>query len=270
MHDDVGDNSDRVLGHVAIPEGGRLNNVWGEAHLVVAPQNWNMVDMYTMQGYLCELGDWDQAMTIDDLWDAVVPKDADIGVGAGTEQLDMERASTNTEPADEIGEVSPIKLFQVQSPVEKVFQRRKLLSFASSPVGFIDTTTDSFYPTDGFPIRLSKRYAVRTNSYLLFGASNPAIVTSGTVPQVVNDEEWYMLMYMEWILEMAWPQVVGLTEAGAESPFGDVTTFLERIVEPVVYEGVGGRFGSSSHAWTVALTYDISVPGKPRFSQISG
>ena len=121
---------------------------------------------------------------------------------------------------------------------------------------------------EGIPVK--KRYAVRTNSYLFFGASNPSIETTNTIPPVVNDEEWYMLMYMEWILEMAWPQVVGLTETGAETPFGDVTTFLERIVEPYVYEGVGGRFGSSSHAWTVALTYDISVPGRPKFSQISG
>ena len=56
--------------------------------------------------------------------------------------------------------------------------------------------------------------------------------------------------------------LIGLVEAGAETPFVDSATFIASLIEDDVFEGTSGSF--LAVAWTVITqaTFDISVPGR--------
>ena len=270
MERTIPNGQDEVVGHVAIPAGGKLNNVWGEVSIHGGAVSYNHSVSYAFRGYLCELGDWDQANTVDALWDALVPKDVDISGVAGTEQLDMERRDTDIAPIGQIGKVQLESLLNIPGPAEKVFTGDGIMTLAKS-AGVHDGTGLNYIPTTYIPVRIKKRYAVRSHSYLMFGVSKLDIPgQTSTIPVVIDDHEWFMLMYLEYVLEQAWPQIVGLTELGAESPFSDLAAFLEELVEPeAVYETAG--YNNSTALVAVAkFTYDISVPGRPKFNQISG
>ncbi len=263
--------SDDVIGHIALPFDSKLLNVWGQ----VSVMGQSEVDIrsykaYGVRGYILNTADWDQAVDLDVMWDALVLKDRRISSTAATEELDFERASADTVSDYEIGLVKPEMLWSVKSPVEQIWKRDRLMGFANSPTGF-DTVAPSFLPRDSFPVRVKKNYKVEYPSYCMFGCSNPdAAEESSTVPTVVNDEEWFMLGYLEYVLEQAWIQIVGLTETGAESPHAELMDFLERIVEPVPVLDTGIDFNTGGIDCMAQFTFEIQVPGKPQFGTVSG
>lgn len=263
--------TDAVIGHVALPAMSKLLNVWGMIS-IWADTGVPIEDVlaYACRGAVLDVGDTDNALTLDGLWDAVMPKDVDISATAGQEQLDFERTTADTREFSEIGEVNPLDIWSIKGPTETIFDRKRIMNFGSSPTGF-NVTGPVYHPRDHFSARVAKKYSVDSMSYVLFAVGSPDVASeTATIPQVVNDFEWFLLGYLEYVLEQAWMQVVGLTEAGAETPFADLSTFLERMVEPPAVLDTVMNFDNSTYMTLGELTFEIQVPGKPQFGVVSG
>lgn len=274
----VNGGTDEVIAFMPIPQGGRLDNVSGEVHMIGAnPLRIDRVNYWATRGYLLEVADLDlgAATAVDVVWDNLVPKDADIAQAVGAEGLDLDRDTADAAPFTEPGKPNLNVIAQVKDNVTRIFNREKMVSFAKAPFGFIDTANDTFWPTDIFGLAIPSRYRIRRNTFAMFGVAVPAMsetVVTVTDPSVSGDEDWYMLTYLEEIMDLAWPQMLGLTEVGAESPFGDVSTFLESLVEPQLIEETGGFYNDSGQSVIVVaqVTWNISVPGRHRYNRLSG
>ncbi len=78
-----------------------------------------------------------------------------------------------------------------------------------------------------------------------------------------------MQKYVELVLEQAWMHLVGLVEAGAETPWEDAALFLEIILEPPPQEdNAASWFTDDMKVWS-NFTFDISVPGSREFKQLT-
>ena len=108
-------------------------------------------------------------------------------------------------------------------------------------------------------------------TYCMFGIACPAFDdTTTAVRDILNDSEWFFVTYLRYVVMQAWPQLAGLTEAGAESPFADLAVFLEDLTEPTVLEDLAstGFLAQQMNTWS-RFVFSVLTPGEPEMSTVS-
>ncbi len=221
------------------------------------------VVMYGCEGWIARTEILTDYQDMNTLWDSAVPKNQ-----AGVQVLDPNDAVI-AESFFQLGEVALAQILgqEVLGP-ERIFQRESMLSFANAPSGFKDATPDTYIPAQVFQINVGKKYTVRDFNGLMFGIASPdyAVADDNDIIPVLGSvgtrQAFYALQFLEEYMDMAMISLLGLTEAGAESPYVDVLTFIEELLERV-NAGGGGSLQFEGTNWTGAMraTAGIQVPG---------
>lgn len=258
----IANGEDLVLAGAPIPPGGKLNNVWMDCH-IIGPEATQIGQacLYGIGGYVMPLPDGDSALNFDVLWDNLVPKDVDEAQGA----FDLDTAATDTTPEFEIGEIDWNAVFEMQAlkPIE-IFKRRKMLTLATSSVGYstVDAGTDLYTPVDHFSTHLKRSVKVGSPSLVLFGFSSPDTLQSVSAQFTSpTEQQWVMLTYLEMALEDAFKNLIGLVEAGAETPYDEMSAFVAALIEPSIFEQDAGSFVGVTYTVFTRTVFDITVPG---------
>lgn len=260
----VGPGTDLVIGGVNVPEGGVLHNVVGEIHLISGASVSLAIQavMYGLEGWLVSGFDPDSSDSYDDLWDRYVPKDEDVSESAGADQIDLDTGVVIASQAFEPGEPRLEALIGAM-PAGRFYRREKVVSFATSKGGF-DKTAEDYIPTDALvPFGASIEMGADDWSVGLLAVSSPSQddVGSAIFVSPTGSGEWMALKYIDDVIEAAWKQLVGLTEATAESPFGPLATILEAATEPSVVEEDASRWDATTWDVFARLVWSYSVPG---------
>lgn len=133
-------NTDRVVGFLPMPTGSRLNNAWIDMHIMAdEPLGFKVAVHYGIKGMVMAVDDPDSGMTWEQVWDEQVSKDEDFAGAAAfaNADLDTETAALAGDIEYEPGLIDLEALMGTdQNPNVEMFKRRKLISFASSPVGW--------------------------------------------------------------------------------------------------------------------------------------
>ena len=255
---DVNPGLDVVLFGISLPSDCRLNGL--NAHVHVNSKNmlpWTSALMYQIQGYILPILDPDAAPTFDTLWDTLVPKDSDV------DTIDLDTAAADTSSMFEPGEAAMAEVMDVGLQPEKVYSRIALKTAANGRIVQEEAGVLEWSFADLINIRISKRYAVKQPSALVFAIGNPALDdTTATLPGALAENEWSRVKYIGLVLEQALMQHFGIIEAGAETPWSDAATLLRKYIEPDVYEEDAGAWTSNTFRVHCDVTFDVSVPGE--------
>lgn len=271
---DLTSNKSEVLGHAPLPGECVQNNVWGEVHMV--NNDGFFLDgalVYGADGFVVPHPDPDTPDSVDDLWDRMVA--VDVGVSAGGGDLNLDTTGAATGAQFEAGELNLNNVIDMHTYDDDNhwFKRRKILSFATSPTGFHWVTggVSTYSPVDFFKVRSRRNVSVEFMCMSLFGITMPALSgTTATQVGTPTTQQWMMQKYLEVVLEQAWMHLVGLVEAGAETPWEDAALFLEDLLEPPPHEAdAASWFTDSFRVWS-NFTFDISVPGRREFKVLTG
>lgn len=255
--------SDAAIVAWPIPAGGSLVALKGEAHLV-PQEDIGITDvvMYAMEGWICRTEVLSDFQAMQTLWNAAVPKDTALST------LDEDDAS-DSQSFFEAGLVNLAQVFgqEVLGP-ERVFQREKMLSFANAPSGFKDATPDTYIPAEAFEINVRKKYTVRDFNGLLLGVGSPDYAVANDddiIPQLGGlgtRQSFYALRFLQEFMDMAMISLIGLVEAGAETPYTDILTFIQELLERMNVGGGGSlQFEGTNWSSAVRATAGIQVPG---------
>jgi len=260
QHNKINNGVDQVIGHALIPSDGSMNGVQGEVICQADNVPVTKVVLYACDGWLIPVEDPDTIDTIDDIWDRFVSKDSSIG------NLDTDTSTPNIAQFDEPGEVNVDAVIgmEAMAPTNRFFRRRHILAFQKGARGFIDGTPDSYYPGDAFKVKVGRKMAADQMSVAVLGFSHPVMnITTTVFASSPSEKQWMQLKYLEVVLEQAWMDMVGLTEAGAETPWEEASLFIEDMLEPTVQEATSGAFENPGFmdVWT-QLSWDLSVPGR--------
>lgn len=265
------EGADRVVAAAPIPPGGALRNVWGEVHVIGGRVATTSALLYPFRGVVVPAADPDDTGDIDNIWDEIVPKDVDVSQTAATEQMDFDTITQDTNVFEEPGEVQPLALLGMTNGVTELFNRERLITFANRPVGFLDATPDDYAATEAYKVRVKRSVRVERPSYVMFAVGQASFNdTESVVDPGFQDNEWFQLTYLKMAIHQAWPQLAGLTEAGAESPFANMAVFLERLTEPTVHEDAAGLFETNVGQIFTRFVFEIEVPGDLEMEVISG
>lgn len=255
-------DTDRVLFAYPLPAGCTLKSVFLNCRFMGTEDSSILTaQMYGMSGFVLPILDPDAEGNVDTIWDQLVPKDTVMAAGS----FDVDTGASDTNPEFEIGVPDPNAVFGFadNEPLE-IFRRRRLITVADSPIGygFKDGTTDTYVPIDRFTTLVKNQVKAKMHSYVMFGVSAPDMSNTGTaIESVISEEEWYMMTYIETVMERAALHQMGLIEATAETPYEEATALIAELIEARPLEDTAGRFATS--VWNVfgQATFAVDVPG---------
>lgn len=244
-----------------IPSECSVVNTWIDVHLSWL-QGLTMLTgvFYGFDGYLFPVSDPDAGDGINVLWDTHVPKmDQDLSY----ELSDASDAAPRYEPGQELTE--SILGMSFSAP-EQVFKRRRLMSYASHPMGF-DNTGPTWLPGEHFSSHIGKRYHAIQESALLFAASNPAMnedVQNIELLPTGVDEEWAMMKYIDRVVEDMMVHVLGLGTVGSGTvPWSIAETFIENLVSDfATVANTPWQSTPNTFQCHMKATCQVVVPGK--------
>ncbi len=217
---------------------------------------------YACEGWILPVHDPDAAPTFDNLWDTLVPKDTDV------QTLDLDTGAADSTPFFEPGEADWSDLLDIGLRPERLYHRQKILTFSNGGPRFVfqDNQTPFsviWLPGDSFRIHIRRRLRVRQPSVLLFAIAAPQTDdTTATQESALAEAEWGQVKYMGHVLERAMLHVLGVVEAGAETPWEEATALIQKHLDPDVREDTAGRFTASSFEFIFEAMIDHSVVGE--------
>lgn len=263
-HAVINTGTDVVVADFPLPKGCTLKRVDLQCSLI-GPREASVLNsfMYGMSGFVIPVLDPDTPVTVELLWDAMVPKDAPNTAGL----FDLDTTATDAAPEFEVGEqdLGGILGNQVMNAPREIFRRRHWSTFARNPTGFqqVIAAEDVYVPTDYFKTVIKKPVRAGRHSHIVFAVSSPDLVQpSNTAINTITETEWAMMTFMETVLEDAVKNLLGLVEAGAETPYDVAASFIAKLIERAPSEATAGAFSPTVWNSFTQATFQVDVPGK--------
>ena len=104
----------------------------------------------------------------------------------------------------------------------------------------------------------------------MFALAVPAMDDTTTVKEsALTEPEWMQVKYAKSMLERSALHLMGVIEAGAETPWEEATALLQKQLDPDVYEETSGAFVSVGYeVWYEAMV-DFSVVGDIKIGTVT-
>lgn len=263
---------DTVIFGAPIPPGGKLTQINFQFSTFFATrQATDIVLAYGLGIYVLPVLDPDAGGTYDAIWDTLVPKDE----LQADDALDLDTGVADTTAEFEPGQMNLNAVLGIGvADVVEVFKRRTFIDPSSSGMAGIHWDTDKFYywPSDSFRTKISKQVRVEQPAVVLVGMSSPVTSSSTTTLEPApTKQEWGMMMFLESTLEDMMKLLIGLPEAGAESPYVEASQFLADLLEPLVYESTGraADLVSTGLNYNAKATFQVVMPGTKTMSNLT-
>lgn len=254
---DIAAGSDEPLAWAPMSEGMTLISVTGKLH-VLGPEAIpiNLFGAYGFSGYVMPVIEPEGgSVGAKATWDTMVTKAVDLSSVAATEQIDYDWDTADAGPAIEPGELDPSGLLGVGEDVTKTIiePRLEFVSWANSRQGgWVAGSPDVYNPSDFKTFRSARRLTAERPSMALLAVSSPSMtdVTEGmNAFTATGMQNWGMLENLDEVMRAALIAALGLTETGAESPFGDMALFIQELVAPDMSDESATHF--LSNIWRV-------------------
>lgn len=265
--------SDQVIAHMPIPPGGVFLGFRADIHAIAAVHQVVLAaSSVNVKGVIVSMGGnmMDTGISVDTLFDQMVPKDADLSVVAGEDDIDWDDGAIAT-PFEEPGQVNWSDMVELGDRPTKVFETDRLVSLASGGrMPHVDTT-DEYYPTVRIGAGSNKKVRSKKAAYFLLAVGSPSWDETATAtPTTEADADWSALTYPDVMFDIMLPDILGLTETGAESPFSDMAQRAANFVEPVIHESATDKF--LAIAWEIRAKWSVRIatPGRPQMKTLSG
>lgn len=254
----AGTGTDQVMFGLSLPSDTVVNRIRANVELTGSVDKAAAEGLwYGCEGWILPILDPEDNSSFEVIWDQLVPKDSDV------QTLDLDTGAQDTATFFEPGEADWAQLLDVGLRPQRIYQRLRMLTYASTPKPHTVADAPNWRPTDVFRIEINRRLVVRQPSVVLFAMGIPVGDDTTTVVETaLSETEWSQVKYMEHVLERAQMDLLGLTEAGAETPWEEATDLLQSHLEPDLFEETGGAWAAwSANVFTDALI-DHSVVGR--------
>ena len=259
----IGSNSDGVVSGIWLPANSILRmargNITFEA-TTVSPTITAQIGAASM--WWLPVDDPDSTGTMDSVWDSQVLKDSQVV------SLDLDTQTLRTNPEFEPGEAKWAKLFDVGVEVKHLWKDLFISSIAKNSAG-VGPAPDTPFGFEFIPVgelRPELPMAIRTSTpgLLAVGVSSPNTDATSSTEAIAGlaEEDWGQLQYIDHVMERAMLNLLGVQEAGAETPWEEATTLLKKYLRPLVLETQGGSFAPVTWHCTGKMDYIIEVEGR--------
>lgn len=236
---DVGVGSDEPIAWAPMSQGMSLVSVTGSLH-VLGPEAIpiNLFAAYGFSGYVMPVIEPEGSSAAKTTWDTMVTKAVDLVATAATEEIDYDWDTADSGPNIEPGELDPSGIFGIGEEVTKTILEPQLefVSWANSRQGgWVAGAPDVYNPSDFKRFRSRRRITADEPSLAMLAVSAPSMTDvqeSMNGFDISGAQPWGMLENLDEVMRFALISALGLTEAGAETPYADMAAFIQNLVAP--------------------------------------
>lgn len=255
----VASGTDQVLCGISLPGDCTLNNVNLKLDFSASTvSSLGQQHGWAVEAWIVPVEDPDLGDTYDDLWDLLVPKDSDL------DNVDLDTQAEDNTPFFEPGEPDWLQVFDIGLIPERVFERHGTMTYANHNGGYNLTSADAvqWLGRENFAVRLRKRYRVTVPSVFMLGMASPVFDdTTSAEPTSLAENEWNRTKYVGELLHQVTTRLLGLVQAGAETPYQEALDLVKKLIEPDVVEKTGGSYFAKTWHTSLSGIVDWSVPG---------
>lgn len=263
--------TDAVLAGVWLPAGSILSAMRGSVNLNGSVELLlSEMTSYGVEAWILPVEDPDSVVSMNALWDSHVPKD----VLSFTLDLDADAADATSfyEP----GFIAWEFLYDVGLTPQRISHRHKICTPANAALAIIQDTETPFiehwFPqsVEHFDFRRPIRVSAPSLAVIAVGIPDGLGTDASEAIVALTEDEWGRIKYIDDVLEMAMQHLLGLFEAGAETPWEEASLLLRSYLDPLVQENNAGVF--SNTVWNVGgeIVFDVIVPGKMNADILTG
>ena len=257
----VVNGADGVVFGVWLPARTRVHGISGFIGLEGATVQTSLTyNMAGIEGWVLPISDPDQSDSMAIIWDKLVPKDT----GANT--MDLDSATADGAPFYEPGETIWEGFFPIGANPKRLFYRELMFGIGYNSV-LVNQDPETPFGMQFIPgIRQkigTKPFSVSEPSLLVFAVASPDTTQTSSSAAILAlaEEKWGQLQYIDHVMERAMLSLLGLTEAGAETPWNEATLLLRDYIDPVVYETVAGALAPLTWRTFGMAMIDLTVQG---------
>ncbi len=253
---------DSVMGGVWLPGGTVVNSVRGRISLSASTERLLAQAVgYGIEGWILPVSDPDSVATMEAMWDALVPKDTMLSA------LDLDTAAADANPFYEPGATVWEKILDVGLRPRRIFHRHEIMTVSTNAM-FIRQDVETPFTEHWFPkavvnVDLNLRMRVNGPSLIVFACAAPDFAeTNSTTPIAgLTEPEWLQIKFIDHVVERAMMSLLGLTEAGATTPWAEAVALLRTHLDPQILEADAGAFQGASWFTVGELVFDHTVVG---------
>lgn len=252
---------DDVVAHLMMPEGTVLHRVWLNQHIIGSEETGiHKANIFFSAGFVVPVPEPDSALSIDTLWDNIVPKDSALSVGSE----DRDTETLDASGLYEMGLVNPSEIIDGGTQLRRFFKRKSFMTAVTSKLLVPASTVAAFvwFPHDNYKVEMAPKIRASVPSMAMIGSGTPLLTsTTSTVPTSPTSQEWSTIRFIEEALRNAFIHLLNFVESGAESPYDTIAAIIADVLEPTVHEETAGAFESGTTAVFTEATWDFSVEG---------
>lgn len=254
----TGVGTDRIIGALSVPPGGVFGRVSVDLRIHAAEQLAATALIYGISAYAIPITDPDAAVTYDVLWDTQVPK-----MDNNALVLDLDAAVSDTTPDIEPGEVDWNEVYDFTSAPSRLYRSTHIMSIADGSPGPMATGgATHWFPRRRHRFTLRGGGKAKVPMAIMIALSIPNLDRTTTVIAVSpTEQEWMQLQLLRDTAVDALKHLIGLIEAGAETPYVEAATYLAKLLAPDIYEETAGQLGAVSLEVLCKTVWDMAVPG---------
>jgi hypothetical protein len=262
----VSAGSDKVLFGVSLPSDTSIANIRARMSMEAVSVTVNQkVNAYGVEGWVLPVTDPDASTTYQTLWDQLVPKDTDV------QTIDLDTGAVDSAPFFEPGEADWTQLLNLGVRPRRIYQRLRFLTLGSTSSLVLDSSNGiKWLAKDNWTIRLDRPFRVNRPSVLVFGFASPGLDDTTTSEEgPLAENEWGQVKYIGHVVDRAFMDLLGLTEAGAETPWEEATDLLQKHMEPDIFEDTGGQMEAQNFFTYTDAIMEHRVPGEVARPQLT-
>ncbi len=259
----VAGGADAVVAGMWIPAGSVINGVNAYVNFEGnAVKTLSEIGLGAVEVWFLPVDDPDDGASMDTMWDQKVPKDTEV------DSMDLDAGSIDATAFWEPGDVTWEEVFDIGMQPRKMFHHHFMTSYGfnsrmvnqdpETPFGF------QYLPGKTVLVQIRQRQRVSGPGLLAIGVSSPdALSTSASIATgAMAEADWGQMQFIDEVLERAQLDLIGLTEAGAETPFEEATALLRRHLRPPILEVTAGTFVQTTWFAQGEARFDVSVEGQ--------
>lgn len=260
----VNAGADDVMWGISLPEGTKIHDIKCKVQMLTDDRQLSdrKAHGYSIEMYLLPIFDPDSAQAFNDVWDKLVTKDQP------TNTLDLDTAVAATSPMWEPGEHDITKMFDVGYQAEQLWAVHRIATVANPRHVIIkqmdvETPFETIWQGGGIEsVHVGRKLSVTAPMVLCFGMGIPSFDSTTATPETtLSEAQWAQLQYVEHVMERMFVDALGLTEAGAETPYEEAAVLIFAHVEPAVFEESTGWFDTEAYRTVFEAVIDHSLQG---------
>jgi len=252
---------DGVLGGLWLPGNSRLRSGRGyaliEATTVSTAQQFHMA---ALEAWALPVHDPDDVGTMQTVWDQLVPKDQ-VAL-----TLDLDTIAADSAPFFEPADVDWTLVIPMGLRPQRLFHWHGMFSLGQRSL-MVNQDPESPFGIQFVPGgRVNFQFgpvAVEQPTLIVVAMASPDLAqTSSSNPiALYAEQEWGQIRYIDHVLERAMLDMLGVFEAGAETPWEEATILLKKHLQPDIFETTGATFISKTSRAAGQLVFDHEVEG---------